>query len=149
MGAATQSKMRDNVERWLTHDDFSFTDQSTPEDLFRVSIKHGEDVVEIFEPRSQPNVLVLGTKQFMRNKQNVRYKNLTTKGRENLEGRIAEYCRSIRAVHRILDEHGRMGVGVYVVLDRQEQLNQSSLTSTISDVVEMGEKINLYLLKTF
>ena len=143
------SKMRDSVERWLVHEGFSFTDKSTPEDSFRVAMRHGDAGLEIFEPGSQPNVLVLGTRHMLRNRQNIRYKNLARREREGFERRIAEYCRSIRAVHRILDENGRMGVGVYVVLDRQEQLNQADFAGAIAAVVEMGEKVADYVMRTF
>ncbi|KAF6241982.1 hypothetical protein C6988_10655, partial [Nitrosopumilus sp. b1] len=59
------TRLRDNVERWLTHENYKFKNATTDEDSFRVSVKHiGSfgNTLEIFEPKNQPNVLVIGAK---------------------------------------------------------------------------------------
>ena len=47
--------------------------------------------------------------------------NLTDEEKENFEKKVADYCYSIQAIHRFLDENGKKIVGVYAVLDKEEQ----------------------------
>ena len=145
-------RLRDNVERWLIHENYKFKDAKTDEDAFRVSIKHvGSfgNILEIFEPKNQPNVLVLGAKCPLKNNQNARYLKLTNEEKENFEKKVGEYCYSIQAIHKFLDENGKKIVGVYAVLDKEEQLNQGDFAETIQKVIEMSDKTTQYLMKTF
>ena len=145
-------RLRDNVERWLTHENYKFKDVTTDEDSFRVLIKHTGSFgnnLEIFEPKNQPNVLVLGAKCPLKNNQNARYLRLSEAEQERFEKKVADYCYSIQAIHRFLDENGKKIVGVYAVLDKEEQLNQVDFTETIQKVVEMSDKTTQFLTKTF
>ena len=145
-------RLQDNVERWLTHENYKFKDVTTDEDSFRVLIKHAGSFgnnLEIFEPKNQPNVLVLGAKCPLKNNQNARYLKLTESEQERFEKKVADYCYSIQAIHRFLDENGKKIVGVYAVLDKEEHLNQVDFTQTIQKVVEMSDKTTQYLTKTF
>lgn len=152
MTCMSARRLRDNVERWLTHENYSFKDTKTDEDSFRISIKHvgsfGNNL-EIFEPKNQPNILVLGAKCPLKNNQNARYLRLTDSERENFEKKVADYCYSIQAIHRFLDENGKKIVGVYAVLDKEEQLNQVDFGETMQKVIEMSDKTTQYLMKTF
>ena len=152
MTCMSARRLRDNVERWLTHENYSFKDTKTDEDIFRVSIKHvgsfGNNL-EIFEPKNQPNILVLGAKCPLKNNQNARYLRLTDAERENFEKKVADYCYSIQAIHRFLDENGKKIVGVYAVLDKEEQLNQVDFGETMQKVIDMSDKTTQYLMKTF
>ena len=38
-------------------------------------------------------------------------------------------------------------VGVYIVLDKQEHLNQPSFFKTLQEITEMSEKTNRFLIK--
>ena len=144
--------LRESVERWLIHENYSFKNAQTEEDSFRISIKHvgsfGNNL-EIFEPKKQPNVLVIGSKCPLKNNQNARYLKLTDKEKENFEKKIADYCYSIQAIHRFLDENGKKIVGVYAVLDKKDQLNQVDFGETIQKVIEMSDKTSQYLMKAF
>ena len=48
---------------------------------------------------------------------------------------------------KFLDEDGKKMVGVYIVLDKQEQLNQPFFFKTLQDITEMSEKTNRFLIK--
>ena len=144
--------LRDAVERWLTHENYKFKSTTTREDSFRITVSHvGSfgDAMEIFEPKSQPDVLVLGAKCSLRNSQNARFLKFSDQQKTGFEGRVAEYCKTIGAVHRFSDENGKKTVGVYAVLDRKEHLNQGDFVQTIQKVSEMSEKMARYLMKTF
>ncbi|MDX1533702.1 MAG: DUF2299 family protein, partial [Nitrosopumilaceae archaeon] len=94
-------RLRDNVERWLTHENYKFKDVTTDEDSFRVLIKHTGSFgnnLEIFEPKNQPNVLVLGAKCPLKNNQNARYLRLSEAEQERFEKKVADYCYSIQAI---------------------------------------------------
>ena len=56
--------LRDNVERWLIHENYSFKEEKSDESIFKMSIKHvgtfGNNL-EIFQPKNQANVMVLGS----------------------------------------------------------------------------------------
>ena len=56
--------MRDNVERWLTHESHSFEFVKNPENSFHILVKHAGEAgvpVEIFEPKKQPGFVVFKT----------------------------------------------------------------------------------------
>ena len=146
------SRLRDNVERWLTHENYKFKTATTDEDSFRVAVKHiGSfgNTLEIFEPKNQPNVLVIGAKCPLKNNQNARYLKLTESERENFERKVGDYCYSIKAISRFMEEDGKKIVGVFAVLDKEEQLNQVDFTEIIQKGAEMSDKTTQYLMKTF
>ena len=40
-------------------------------------------------------------------------------------------------------------VGVYIVLDKKEQLNQPGFTKTLTDIIEMSDRVGQFLYKAF
>ncbi len=67
--------MRDRVERWLIHESHSFEFVKNPENSFHIIVKHAGKAgspVEIFEPKNQPGIIVVGSKIVMKNNQIVR-----------------------------------------------------------------------------
>jgi len=146
------NRARDDVERWLVQGSHRFASAGTGEDSFRFIIRQADSLagrIEIFEPKSQPGVLVIGAMCPLKNSQNARYLGLSGKERRNLEKRIADYCRSIRAVHRLHEEDGRMTVGVYVVLDKEEQINQAGFAEAVRTAAGLGDRASRYLLRAF
>lgn len=144
--------MRDDVERWLTHGGLSFLEQKSEENVFQIRVRHAGPAgvpVEIFEPEGQPGVLVVGSKVIMRNNQMSRYLRFSDAEKESWEKRVAEYCRSIRAVNRNVTEDGKRKIGVYVVIDSPEDIHQQGLFDAMDMVSEMHEKTARFLLKTF
>jgi len=68
--------MRDNVERWLIHEGLSFEAIKNPESSFQILVKHTGKYgipAEIFEPKAQSGILVIGAKVIMKNNQIARY----------------------------------------------------------------------------
>ena len=144
--------MRDNIERWLIHKGLSFEDVKNPENTFQVLIKHAgsADVpVEIFEPKSQQGILVIGSKITMRNNQVSRYLGFSKEEKERKKKKISEYCYSIRAMNKNITEDGKPKIGVYIVLDDKKNINQQTVLDAIDDTVQMHEKTARFLLKTF
>ena len=144
--------MRDNVERWLTHEDLSFEDVKNPENSFQILVRHAGQYgipVDIFEPKAQPGILVLGAKAIMKNTQIARYLGFNDDEKKRFEGKVKEYCISIQAISKIITEDGKQKVGVYVVLDDKENINQQTVFDAIDKVSEMYEKTSRFLMKTF
>lgn len=144
--------MRDNVERWLTHDSHSFEFVKNPENSFHVLVKHAGEAgvpVEIFEPKKQPGVLVIGSKVIMKNNQISRYLGFNPEEKERFEKKVGDYCYSLQAIHKMIEEDGKQKIGVYVVLDNKVDINQQTLFEAVDRVAEMNEKTARFLLKTF
>jgi len=144
--------MRDNVERWLIHEGLSFEDIKNPENTFQILVKHAGKYgipTEIFEPKAQPGVIVIGAKVIMKDNQISRYLGFTEDEKEKFERRIAEYCNSIKAINRIVTEDGKQKVGVFVVLDDKENINQQTVIDAMNKVSELHEKTSRFLMKTF
>ena len=144
--------MRDNVERWLIHESHSFEFVKNPENSFHILVKHAGEAgvpVEIFEPKKQPGIIVVGSKVIMKNNQIVRYLGYTPEEKQRFEKKMADYCYSIQAIHKMLEEDGKQKIGVYVVLDDKVDLNQQTLFDAVNRVSEMNEKTSRFLLKTF
>ena len=144
--------LKDNVERWLTHENYSFKKIESNESNFKFLINNGDALgnnIEIFEPGQQENILVVGIKVEFKTKLIRRFLELNENEQEKIKSKIADFCYSIKAVHKFLDEDGKKKVGVYIVLDKQEQLNQPFFMETLQNVVEMSEKTNRFLIKTF
>ena len=146
------SSLRDNVERWLIHENYSFKKIDNDESNFRFIINNGDGLgnnIEIFEPRQQENILVVGVKVEFKTKLIRRFLELNENEQEKIKSKIADFCYSIKAIHKFLDEDGKKKVGVYIVLDKQEQLNQPFFMETLQNVIEMSEKTNRFLIKAF
>ena len=146
------SRMRDNVERWMIHEGLSFEDIRNDENLFQILVKHAGPSgvpVDIFEPKGQQGILVLGAKISMKNKQISRYLGFTEQEKKNFEKKVADFCYTIQAINKNVTEDGKRKIGVYVVLDKPEEINQQSVFDAIDRVSEMYEKTSRFLLKTF
>tara|TARA_B100001540_G_scaffold220818_1_gene195194 strand:+ start:523 stop:966 length:444 start_codon:yes stop_codon:yes gene_type:complete len=144
------SRLRDNVERWLVHENYEFEQMKSDEASFKILIKNSDGLgndTEVFEPKGQENILVIGIKITLKTKQQLRFRELTEIEQENYKKKIDDFCYSIKAVHKFLDEDGKKMVGVYIVLDKQEHLNQPSFFKTLQEITEMSEKTNRFLIK--
>jgi len=145
------NNLHDSVERWLVQDGYPVTETKT-EDNFKIIIKNidafGNDL-EIFEPKQQAGVLVIGVKIPLKAKQMIRYRILNQKEQENFEKKMTDFCYSIQAISKFFDEDGMKKVGVYIVLDKKEQLNQPSFMTTLTKIIEVSEKTAQFLYKSF
>jgi len=144
--------MRDRVERWLIHESHSFEFVKNLENSFHIIVKHAGKAgspVEIFEPKNQPGVIVVGSKIVMKNNQIVRYLGFNSEEKERFEKKVGEYCNSLQAVHKMIEEDGKQKIGVYVILDDKVDINQQNLFDAVNRVSEMHEKTARFLLKTF
>ena len=143
--------LRDNVERWLIHESLKFTEEKNIENSFHFKLDAAGFgiLIEIFEPKSQQGILVVGSKVPMNNSQTVRYRRLNEKERQVFETKVADYCKSIRAVNRNAIENGKYTIGVYIVLDSSDSINQQGIFVAINDITTMHEKVSRFLLKTF
>jgi len=145
------NNLHDNVERWLVQENYSFNEIKT-EDNFKIIIKNiGQDSnnLEIFEPKEQAGVLVIGVKIPLKSKQMMRYRILNQKEQENFEKKMTDFCYSIQAISKFFDEDGMKKVGVYIVLDKKEQLNQPNFIATLPKIIEVSEKTAQFLYKSF
>ncbi len=146
------SRMQDNVERWLIHESMSFEGVKSSENSFQVLVKHAGQYgipVDIFEPKSQPGVLVIGAKVIMKNSQISRYLGFNEEEKEKFEQKVTNFCNLIQVISKIITEDGKQKVGVYVVLDDKENINQQTVFDALDRVSEMHEKTSRFLLKTF
>ncbi len=144
--------LHESIERWLIHENYTFEELKSNEDEFKFVIKNADafgNNLEIFEPKQQLNILVIGIKIPLKNNQMVRFLKLTQVEKENFEQKITDFCYSIKAVNKFFDEDGKKKVGVYVVLDQKEQLVQPFFMETLLKVVEMGDKTSQFLHKSF
>jgi len=145
------SNLHDSVERWLVQDGYPVTETKT-EDNFKIIIKNIDafsNNLEIFEPKQQANVLVIGVKIPLKGKQMIRYNQFNQKEKENFEKKMTDFCYSIQVVNKFFDEDGMKKVGVYFVLDKKEQLNQPSFIATLPKIIEVSEKTAQFLYKSF
>jgi len=148
----SSSKMKDNVERWMIHESHSFEIIKNPENSFQILVKHAGPYgipVDIFEPKSQPGVIVIGAKVIMKNNQIARYLTFNNDEKIKFEIKINEFCKSILAINKIIPEDGKQKVGVFVVLDDKENINQQTVFDAIERVSKMYEKTSRFLMKTF
>ena len=146
------SGLRDGVERWLTHENYSFNLSNSDDTSFKILIKNGDGLgnnIEVFEPKGQESILVIGVKVSFHHKLIRRFLELNETEQEKIKTKITDFCYSIKAVHKFLDENGKKMVGIYIVLDKPEQLNQPFFIKTLQDLIEMSEKTNRFLIKAF
>ena len=144
------SRLRDNVERWLVHENYEFQQVKSDDSSFKILIKNSDGLgnnTEVFEPEGQENILVVGIKLALKTKQQIRFRELNETEQENYKKKIDDFCYSIKAVHKFLDEDGKKRVGIYIVLDKHQQLNQPTFFKTLQEITEMSEKTNRFLIK--
>jgi hypothetical protein len=144
--------MRDNVERWLIHESLSFNSVKNEENSFQILVKHAGQYgipVDIFEPKAQLGILVIGAKIEMKNNQIIRYRGFNDEEKNKFGNKISDFCNSIEAISKIITEDGKQKVAVYVVLDDKENINQQVMFDAIDSVSEKHEKTSRFLLKTF
>ena len=146
------SRMRDNVERWLIHESLSFNPVKNEENSFQIIVKHAGPYgisVDIFEPKSQLGILVIGAKIEMKNNQIIRYRGFNDEEKNKFANKISDFCNSIQAISKIITEDGKQKVAVYVVLDDKENINQQTMLDAIESLSEKHERTSRFLLKTF
>ncbi len=146
------TRLRDDVERWLIHENYPMNKIQSDDDIFKFIIKNGDGLgnnIEIFEPKQQEGILVVGIKVELKTKLITRFLELNKTEQEKLKTKIADFCYSIKAIHKFLDEDGKKKAGVYIVLDKQEQLNQAYFMKTLENIIEMSEQTNRFLIKAF
>jgi hypothetical protein len=146
------SRMQDNVERWLVHEGLSFEAMKNSENSFQILVKHAGQYgipAEIFEPKAQSGILVIGAKVIMKNNQIARYLGFSNEEKEKFKERVSDYCNSIHAISKIITEDGKQKIGVFVVLDDKENINQQTVFDAMDRVSEMHEKTARFLMKTF
>ena len=118
------SRLRDNVERWLIHENYDFKQGKSDDATFKIIINNSDGLgndTEVFEPKGQENILVIGIKIDMKTKQLIRFRELNETEQENFKKKVDDFCYSIKAVGKFLDEDGKKKVGVFIVLDKPEQ----------------------------
>ena len=146
------NNLHEDVQRWLIQENYSFNEAKTEEDNFKIIIKNVSTFgnnLEIFEPKQQANILVIGIKVPLKNNQMVRFLKFSGNEKENFEKKITDFCYSIKAINKFFDEDGKKKVGVYIVLDKKEQLNQPSFTKTLTQIMEISDKTSQFLYKAF
>ena len=144
--------MRDNVERWLIHEALSFNSVKSEENSFQILVKHAGQYgisVDIFEPKSQLGILVVGAKVEMKNNQIIRYRGFTDEEKTKFNDKLSDFCNSIQVISKIISEDGKQKVEVYVVLDDKENINQQTMIDAIESLKEKHERTSRFLLKTF
>ena len=149
---SSTNRLRDSVERWLIHENYKFTNKKNDESSFCMVLKNVGSYgtpVEIFEPIKQQGVLVIGGKTFFKNNQTLRYNKLTDSEREKFHSSVKDYCDSIFAINKIFKEDGKVVIEVFIVLDKVENFTQKLVMDTIDKIIEMSEKVNRFVLKTF
>jgi hypothetical protein len=146
------SRMRDNVERWIIHEGLQSEEVKNPENSFQILVKHAGRYgipVDVFEPKGQPGILVIGAKVVMKNSQIARYLGFSAEEKERFESKVNDFCNSIQVINKMITEDGKQKVGVYVVMDDKENINQQTMLDAIDDVSEKYDKTSRFLLKTF
>jgi len=144
--------MKDNIERWLIHESLAYEEIKNHKNSFHILVKHAGEFgipVEIFEPKAQPGVLVIGAKVIMKNNQIARYLGFNEYEKTKFEKKVSEFCFSIQAINKIIVEDGKQKIGVFVVLDDKTDINQQTVFDAIDRVSEMHEKTSRFLMKTF
>ncbi len=151
--ADRRSGLRDSVERWLVHESYRFADVQNAQNHFTFVLNRAgsfENRLEVFHPVQQGgDVLVIGCLIPLKNNQNARYLKLNGQQRENFAAKVADYCRSIRAINKNRTEDGRLIIGVYAVMDDEGTFNQNEFVQTLVRVAEMGDEVTRFVLKTF
>ena len=148
----SMSRMRDNVERWLIHESLSFNSVKSEENSFQILVKHAGQYgisVDIFEPKAQLGILVVGAKVEMKKNQIIRDRGFTDEEKSKFGDKLSDFCNSIEAISKIITEDGKQKIAVYVVLDDKENINQQTMLDAIDSLSEKHERTSRFLLKTF
>ncbi len=146
------SVMRNSVERWIIHEGLAYEERKTIENIFLIHLKHAGPYgipMDVFEPKGQPGILVIGAKVIMRNKQIARYLGFNSDEKERFKKKMDDFCYSIQTVSKTITEDGKQKIGVYVVLDDKENINQQTVFDAIDSVSEKYDKTSRFLMKTF
>ena len=125
---------------------------SNPENNFQMLVKHAGQSgipVDVFEPKGQPGILVIGAKVVMKNSKIARYLGFSAEEKERFEKKVNDYCNSIQVINKIITEDGKQKVGVYVVMEDKENINQQTMLEAIETVSEKYDQTSRFLLKTF
>ena len=128
------TRLHDSVERWLIHENYPMNKTQSDADTFKFIIKNGDGLgnnIEIFEPKQQEGILIVGVKVELKTKLITRFLELNETEQEKLKTKIADFCYSIKAVHKFLDEDGKKKAGVYIVLDKHDQINKDFFMKTL------------------
>ena len=144
--------MQENIERWLTHEGHSFEEIKNKVNSFQILVRHAGQYgipTEIFEPKAQPGILVIGAKVTMKNNQIARYLRFNKEEKGIFEKKVVNFCNSIHAINKMITEDGKQKIGVYFVLDDKENINQQTVFDAMDRVSEMHEKAARFLMKTF
>ena len=142
--------MQNAVERWLTHGSYKFKQVQMDGSFFCSVIRHlggFGNPVHVFEPVDQPGVIIVGSKVPLKSMQNFRYLKFNEYEQKKIQDKIANFCNSIRAVHKIHTEDGKVLIGAYIVLDKKDQINGDSFLGAVKDAAEMGDKVSQFLAK--
>jgi Uncharacterized conserved protein (DUF2299). len=106
--------MRDNVERWLIHESMSFEGVKSTENSFQVLVKHAGPYgipMDIFEPKAQLGILVIGAKILLKNNQIIRYRGFNEEEKAKFANKVLEFCKfQIEAISKIITEDGKQKV---------------------------------------
>jgi len=100
--------LHESVDRRLVLENYSFNETKT-EDNFIIKIKNADafsNNLEIFEPKQQADVLVIGVKIPLKSKQMMRYRQLNQKEKDNFEKKMTDFCYSIQVDSKFFDEDG-------------------------------------------
>ena len=85
----------------------------------------------------------------MKNNQISRYLGFNDGEKKRFEKKIDDFCYLIQAINKMINEDGKQKIGVYVVLDDKENINQQTVFDAMDRVSEMHEKTSRFLMKTF
>ncbi len=85
----------------------------------------------------------------MKSNQIIRYRGFNEEERSKFANKVLDFCNSIEAISKIINEDGKQKVAVYVVLDDKENINQQAMFDAIDSVSEKHEKTARFLQKTF
>ena len=129
-----------------------FNNVKSEENSFQVLVKHAGPYgipIDIFEPKKQLGILVIGAKIEMKSNQIIRYRGFNDEEKSKFANKVLDICNSIEAISKIINEDGKQKVAVYVVLDDKENINQQAMFDAIDSVSEKHEKTARFLQKTF
>jgi len=90
------SSLGDKIERWLVHENYRFKSLKSSENDFHFILKNFGSYnipIEVFEPKKQVGVIVLGGKIFLPNKQTARYLKLSESEQQKIQRLVKDVLR--------------------------------------------------------
>ncbi len=102
--------MRDNVERWLIHESLPFDYVKSEENSFQILVKHAGPYgipIDIFEPKKQQGILVIGAKITMKNNQIIRYRGFNDEEKSKFASKVLDFSNSIVSKSKNINEDGK------------------------------------------